>query len=938
MVDYKPGEFEEKWQKKWADDKIFEVKADAKKKKYYVLEMYPYPSGSLHMGHLRNYTIGDTLARVKRMQGFNVLYPMGFDSFGLPAEMAAIKQGTHPDVTTRKNIATIKSQQKRLGFSYDWTREVSSIETEYYRWNQWMFIQMFEKGLAYQQDSFANWCTGCKSVLANEQVINGRCWRCDSPVEPKYMKQWFLKIRNYADELLNDLEKLDWPEKVKVMQRNWIGRSEGSIIEFEVEGTGQKLRIFTTRADTVHGVTFMVMAAEHEWCKEWVKGTPIEPEYDKFYQEVMKEDKFKRTADDTEKKGLFLGKYAINPLTGDRIPIYAGNFVIYEYGAGAVMAVPAHDQRDFEFAKRFNIPIKVVIQPFDGFQLDGETMGRAYVEDGLLANSAEFDGMENRQAIKAITEKLEKMGKGGFTVNYKIRDWLISRQRYWGTPIPMIYCKKCGVVPEKIENLPVKLPYDVEFGKPGNPLSHCKEFINTKCPKCGGKAERETDTMDTFVDSSWYFFRFTSPHCETAPYDPKDVKYFGPVDQYIGGIEHAILHLLYARFFTKVARDLGLQPYNEPFSALLTQGMINMGHPFCDNCNKFLPKSYDKDGNWTGAYDPEKEICLTCGQKYTIKSAKMSKSLGNVVSPQKIVDQYGADTARMFIMHGANPEKELDWSDSGCNADFKIIQKIWTTLTDEIKEFRTNTDIYDEYIRFRLHKMIRDVTENYEKMYIRDALNEIISFVDVLRKYSELKPNQELFTEAKEKLILMLAPVVPHMCEELWTLSGKKGYVSLAKWPKFEKKYVNEEIEQHWLAFDNVIEDIQNIMKIIKNENPASIDVIIADEWKNEFVKTIQTWIREGTNPGDLMKKSMANAAWKPYAKNIKGYLDKISKNPGKFPVPFVNQEKEFAFMRLNIVLMEMELKTKVHILKESEATDGKKVGALPGKPAIIIH
>lgn len=937
MTDYKPQEIEEKWQKKWNDDKIFEVERDTKKKKYYVLEMYPYPSGALHMGHLRNYTIGDTLARLKRMQGYNVLYPMGYDSFGLPAEIAAIKLGTHPDETTRKNIATIKGQQKRLGFSYDWRREVSSIEKDYYRWNQWMFLKMYERGLAYQQDSLANWCTGCKSVLANEQVINGKCWRCDSKVEPKFMKQWFLKIRNYAEELLNDLEKVEWPEKVKIMQRNWIGRSEGTIIEFPIEGEDKKLNIFTTRADTVFGVTFMVMAAEHEWCQEWTKGTSLEAEYQKFYKEVMQEDKFKRTADDTEKKGMFVGKYAINPFTGDRIPIYAGNFVIYEYGAGAVMAVPAHDQRDFEFAKKFDIPIKVVIQPFDGTILDGNKMSRAFVEDGLLDNSGEFNGMENREAIKVIAEKLKTDGKGGPTVNFKIRDWLISRQRYWGTPIPMIYCDKCGVVPVPYENLPVTLPMDAKFGLSGNPLEHSEEYKKVKCPKCGKAARRETDTMDTFVDSSWYFFKFTSPGLFDVPYKREDIDYWGPVDQYIGGIEHAILHLLYARFWTKVARDLGLHPFDEPFTRLLTQGMINKAHPFCETCNKFLPASYDKAGKWTGQYDPEKEICNTCGNKYQLKIAKMSKSLGNTVSPKGIVEEFGADTARMFIMHGANPEKELEWSDAGCTADYKVLQKLWTILTESPSETRTTADIYDQFIRFRLHRMIKVVTENYEQMYIRDAINEILAFIDILREYATMKPNKKLYEEAQQKVILMLAPIVPHICEEMWTLSGQKGYCSLAKWPKFDSKYVNETIELQWMAFTNLIEDVKSIQKLIQKATLESVELIIADSWKTDFVNSVQGWVKEGTNPGDLMKKSMGNAAWKPYGKNIKGYLDKISKSPGKFIAPFENDNTEFEFFTSNIALLEHELKAKVIVVKENDAKDPKKVQALPGKPAVLI-
>lgn len=934
---YKPAEIEVKWQERWAKEKIFEVEKDSSKSKFYVLEMYPYPSGHMHMGHLRNYTIGDTFARFKRMSGFNVLYPMGYDSFGLPAEIAAIKKGTPPEITTRANIASIKADQQRIGFSYDWRREVSSIEETYYKWNQWMFLKMYEKGLAYRKESLVNWCPSCNSVLANEQVINGKCWRCNSVVEPKFLSQWFFKIREYADELLAGLDDLQWPEKVKIMQKNWIGRSEGTIADFAVEGTDQVLSIFTTRVDTIFGVTFMTMAAEHPWCKEWVAGTEFEKEYDEFYDEVMQQDRYERMSDETEKKGVFLGKYAINPLNGEKIPIYAGNFVVYEYGAGAVMAVPAHDQRDFEFAKKYNIPIKIVIQPFDGFTLDGEKIPRAFVEDGVLDKSGDFSGMENRTAIGAIAEKLKEMGKGGPTINYKIRDWLISRQRYWGTPIPMLYCDKCGLIPESYDNLPVKLPNDAVFGKSGNPLEHSKIFMNIKCPKCGGQARRETDTMDTFVDSSWYFLRYTSPFTNELPYEKEDVEYWAPVDQYIGGIEHAILHLLYARFFTKVSRDLGLHSIDEPFQALLTQGMINMGHPYCDQCEKFLPAAYDKNGDWEGDYDLEKGTCNTCGSKYSIKSAKMSKSLGNTVSPGGIIKEFGADTARFFIMHGANPEKELEWSDAGCSADHKILLKIWYALTEEPSDFRETPDVYDEYIRFRLNRMVKNISEYYENMVIRDALNEIISFTDLFREYSQMKPLKALYKEAKEKLILMLAPVVPHLCEELWALNGKEGFVSLAKWPGYNPALITPEIEQHWLSYDNLIDDVKNILKIIQIEGIQAVHIIIAAEWKNQFIREMLTEVVAGKNFGELMKKAMANPDWKPYGKNIKGYLQKIAKNPGKYSVPFTKQSQEVTFFSENIALLEKELGLKVEIIAEEKAQDKKKSQALPGKPAIIL-
>ncbi len=935
---YKPHEIEIKWQKKWEETKIFEVEQDPTKEKFYCLEMYPYPSGKMHMGHLRNYTIGDTFARYKRMNNFNVLYPMGYDSFGLPAEIAAIKQGTHPEITTKKNIASIKADQKRIGYSYDWRREVSSINVNYYKWNQWIFLKMYEKGLAYRKESLVNWCPNCSSVLANEQVINGKCWRCHHTVEPKFLSQWFYKIKEYADELLDGLDLVDWPEKVKTMQKNWIGRSEGTLAEFQIEGTDKNLKIFTTRVDTIYGVTFMTMAAEHPWCAEFVKNTEYEEEYHEFYEEVMQQDRFQRMAEDTEKKGVFLGKYAINPLNGNKVPIYAGNFVLYEYGGGAVMAVPAHDQRDFEFAKKYEIPIKVVIQPFDGFKLSGDKISRAFVEDGILDESDEFTGMENRSAITAIGEKLQEIEKGGATVNYKLRDWLISRQRYWGTPIPMIHCDECGIVPVPIENLPVELPHNAVFDKPGNPLEHSLTFLNVKCPKCGKTAHRETDTMDTFVDSSWYFLKYTSPTDGKVPYKKEDVNYWCPVDQYIGGIEHAILHLLYARFFTKVSRDLGLHDIDEPFKALMTQGMVNMGHPYCPHCEKFLPKAYDINGNWAGEYNPDSETCNTCGNPYEIKSAKMSKSLGNTLSPQKIVDEFGADTARFFIMHAANPEREMEWSDTGCSSDHKILLKIWHLIMTPPEETRTSSDVYDEYIRFRLHRMIREVTKNYEEKLIRDSLNEIISFVDLIRKYKGFTPKQDLYQDAIENIILMLSPIIPHICEEMWEMMGHSEFISLASWPKYDETYINSTIEHHWACYDNVMNDIHNIQKLIGSQAPKKISLIVADSWKNDFVTQILKSVKNGENMGQMMKSAMTNESWRPYGKIIKSLIGKISRNPGKYRIPFTTQAMETEFFVKNQTLMERDLQSEISIIKEHDANHKKKSQALPGKPAIIIE
>ncbi|MFW9877372.1 MAG: leucine--tRNA ligase, partial [Candidatus Thorarchaeota archaeon] len=664
MVKYDPEKIEKKWQQRWEKDKIFEVKVNPKKKKYYVLEMYPYPSGKLHMGHLRNYTIGDCYARFKRMNGFNVIYPMGYDSFGMPAENAAIDHGANPEEWTNKNIETMKNQQKRIGLSYDWSREIYSHNPNFYKWDQWFFLQMLERGLAYRQESYVNWCPKCATVLANEQAQGGKCWRCNSVVDQKFLTQWFLKIREYAVELLEGLNIVDWPEKVKIMQRNWIGKSEGTIIKFLIVGEKRTIDIFTTRPDTLYGVTFMVFAPEHPWVREWVNGTEYEKEFEKLYDEVMHQDRFERTDIEIEKKGMFIGKSAINPINNEEVPIYIGNFVIYEYGAGAVMAVPAHDQRDFEFATEYDIPIRIVIQPHD-YELNISKMTRAYEGDGVLINSEKFNGMENRSAINLITDKLNQNDMGSATINYKLRDWGISRQRYWGCPIPVIYCDKCGMVPVPYKDLPVYLPKDVSFLKVGNPLETSQSFINTKCPTCGKNAKRETDTMDTFVDSSWYFFAFCDPPSVEAniPYNKNIVNYWGNVDLYVGGIEHAILHLIYARFFTKMARDLGLHKFNEPFQKLLTQGMINKAQPYCPDCNIFLMKA-----------DLKEMKCRKCGNKDLIlRSVKMSKSYGNTVDPGEIIKKYGADAARFFILFGASPESGLEWSDEGVNFANKFV-------------------------------------------------------------------------------------------------------------------------------------------------------------------------------------------------------------------------------------------------------------------------
>ncbi|MBD3351887.1 MAG: leucine--tRNA ligase [Candidatus Lokiarchaeota archaeon] len=938
MAEYNFQRIEKHWQKEWEKSKIFKAEKDPKKTKFYALEMYPYPSGKLHMGHLRNYTIVDSLARFKRMAGYNVLYPTGYDSFGLPAEIAAIKKKGKPREITEMNIAGIKKQQKRLGWSYDWDREISSINPDYYKWDQWFFLKFLENDLAFRKKGMVNWCTGCQTVLANEQVINGLCWRCKSQVVPQLMSQWFFSVTKYADELLDSLDDLDWPDNVKKMQKNWIGRSEGTNIKFDLKDEDYSLEIFTTRCDTVYGVTFMVMAAEHPWCKKWVKGTKYEEDYDKFYEEVIQQDKFDRMAEDADKKGVFLGKYAINPMTGDEVPIYAANFVVYEYGSGAVMAVPAHDQRDFEFAKKFDIPIKVVIQPFDGYILKPEKMTRAFVDDGKMANSAEFNGMENRTAIKQIQEKLKEIDKGGPTVNYYLRDWLVSRQRYWGCPIPIIYCEDCGTVPVPYEDLPVIHPTDVDFQAEGNPLASSESFMKTKCPKCGKDAKRETDTMDTFVDSSWYFFKFTSPEDGDLPYRKKDIEYWAPVDQYIGGIEHAILHLLYARFFTKATRDLGLHKIDEPFSSLLTQGMINMFHPYCENCERFLPKSYDKDGNWTGDYDPEKEICLECKQPYILKSYKMSKSLGNTVSPDTIYSQYGADTARFYILSGADPKKSFDYTEKSVKSTYDRIIHLWKIFHKKPEKTRTTEEKIDDYILYHLNNTIKEVKDDYNKINLRILINKILKFQEIVENYViDITPREDIYEKCLETLLLIYSPIIPFICEELWhNTLHKKGFISQAAYPECDESYISEEIKKKWTAFENLLTDIDNIADLL-GEDTEEVHIIISDNWKYDLLEKFWNLMDKEVPFANYMKEIMKNEKFRKYAKDIKSFINKFSKNPYRHQLLFQDPKEEFAFFTDNINLLEREAGKKVILEKEADSKIKKKKYALPCKPALFF-
>ena len=760
---YNFKEIEKKWQKYWEENDCFKTEEDDSKEKYYCLEMFPYPSGKLHMGHVRNYSIGDVVARFKKMDGFNVLHPMGWDSFGLPAENAAIKHGIHPNIWTWDNIAEMRSQLKQLGLSYDWNREVATCHPDYYKWMQWIFIQFYNRGLAYKKENPVNWCPSCKTVLANEQVVDGCCERCKSPVGKKNLSQWYLKITDYAERLLDNLDTLDgWPNKVKIMQRNWIGKSVGAEVDFEIKDSDEKLTVFTTRVDTIYGTTYMVLAPEYPSVLSMVEGTEYENPVKEYIEKVEHMNDIERTSTVNEKTGVFIGKYAINPFTKKEIPIYISDYVLMGYGTGAVMGVPAHDQRDFEFATKFGIDIIPVVDPGDP-EIDLNNLKEACAAEGTLINSGEFNGMNNRDAIGKFIEIVEEQGIGKKTVNYRLRDWLISRQRYWGCPIPMIYCEDCGWVPEKEENLPVMLPTDVEFtGKGESPLTTSKTFGDTVCPICGKPAKREMDTMDTFLDSSWYFLRYCDPKNDKAPFDPKKAEYWMNVDQYIGGVEHAILHLMYARFFQMALYDMGLVKDEEPFKNLLTQGMVN------------------KDGK------------------------KMSKSLGNVVSPEEIINKYGADTARLFILFAAPPERELDWSDAGVEGSYRFLNRVYR-LVYEIKEkypevpsaFEIKSDA-DKSLNYTLNFTIKKVSEDVGGRFsFNTAISSIMELVNEMYRYKEQGcVNEGLLGKAVKDLILILSPFVPHICEEMWEHIGQTESVTTMSWPEYdEDALVKESVE-----------------------------------------------------------------------------------------------------------------------------------------------
>ncbi|MBW2975873.1 leucine--tRNA ligase [Candidatus Woesearchaeota archaeon] len=875
----------EKWQNRWESSKAFQVKEGSKKKKCYVLEMYPYPSSSsLHMGHARNYCIGDCYARYKRMQGFNVLYPMGYDSFGLPAENAAIKFKSHPKIFIDEAIKSFVRQQKALGLSYDWSRMIKSHDPNYYKWDQWIFLKMYERGLAYKKKSSVNWCPECNTVLANEQVHDGKCWRhTETQVEPKELNQWFFRITDYAEELLKDIDKLKgWSEDVKLMQRNWIGKSYGVTLKFDVVDENNKkideIETFTTRVDTVYGITYLVLAVEHPKVIEWTQGTKYEKDAKDFIEKVKKQSIIERTAEGKEKNGIFLGKYFINPFTNEKCPLWTADYALYDYGTGAVMAVPTHDQRDFEFAKKYGLPLRVVINPND-YGLNADKIARAFVDDGVMVNSGDFNGMSNRDAMGDIAKLAEKKGWGKRTVNFKLKDWLISRQRFWGCPIPIVYCDKCGIVPVPEKDLPVKLPEDYKFTiSKGNPLEHCKEFVNTTCPKCRGKAKRETDTMDTFVDSSWYFLRYCDAGNHKEIFDKKKVAYWMPVDMYIGGKEHATMHLIYFRFFTKFLRDLGLLKIDEPALNLFNQGMLH------------------KD------------------------SVVMSKSRGNVVTQEETAGKYGIDTARFFLLFVAGPDKDMEWDDKAIMGSYRFLNKVIALA--EKKVAGTN----DAKLDSRMHRAIKLVAENIESFRFNIALVHLMEFVNCLSS------REALTKESLEAVALLLNPFTPHLSEELWEKIGNSQFASLQKWPKYDEKKINKKIDAEDDFMQNTTADITAVIKLAGIQKPSKIRLFTAEKWKYAFFRKLKKEIEKTRNVGEIIKEVML----KEHGKEISALVPKLVKDPTKIPEIVIDNESEV--LNENKDMIEKKFGCKVDVIKAEESKEAKARQAMPGKAAILVE
>ena len=787
---YSPQDIETKWQQQWQDQGLFRVEVDRQRPKYYLLEMFPYPSGKIHMGHVRNYTIGDVVARYKRMAGFNVLHPMGWDAFGMPAENAAIANNTHPARWTYENIASMRAQLRRLGFSYDWDRELATCRPEYYRWEQWLFLRMYQRGMAYRKESYVNWCKTCATVLANEQVEAGMCWRCGRPVRQKKLAQWFLRITEEAEDLLRYCDRLPgWPEKVLTMQKNWIGRSEGAEIRFAVADADAAITVFTTRPDTLFGATFMCLAPEHPLVAELSAGTDQADAVAAFVERVALQERSARALETYEKEGVFLGRYCINPANGRRMPIFTANFALMEYGTGAVMSVPAHDQRDLDFARKYDLPVVVVVQP-EGEALVPDTLVDAYTGPGRMVNSGAYDGMDNEAVKPAIVADLARKGLARQTVSYRLRDWGISRQRYWGAPIPMIHCPRCGIVPVPEDQLPVVLPEDADLLEGGrSPLPELERFVRTTCPVCGQPARRDTDTMDTFVESSWYFERYCSPRYAEGMFDPAAVAYWMPVDQYIGGVEHAILHLLYSRYFTRILNHFDLVDYKEPFTRLLTQGMVCKETHRCPQHGFLFPEEMDEAG-----------CCRRCGRAAEVgRVEKMSKSKKNVVDPNLLLDQYGADTTRLFCLFAAPPERDLEWSAQGVEGAYRFLNRVWRLVYAWQGRIRRAAaydgapDRLDEPLRSlfqKTHQTIQRVTHDIEnRFHFNTAISAVMELVNQLGSLpaeDDADPRTDAVVRgAVEAVVVLLSPMVPHICEELWHALGRAQSVLEAPWPRW---------------------------------------------------------------------------------------------------------------------------------------------------------
>ena len=801
---YNPEALETKWIDYWEAEKLFKVQRNSDQKKYYLLEMFPYPSGKIHMGHVRNYTIGDVIARYKRMQGYNVLHPMGWDAFGMPAENAAIANNTHPANWTYDNIGMMRAQLKRLGFSYDWDREIATCRPEYYRWEQWLFLKMFEKGMVYRKEAFVNWCQTCQTVLANEQVEAGMCWRCGKAVRQKKLWQWFFKITDFAEDLLSYCDQLPgWPEKVTTMQKNWIGKSVGAEIRFKIENSADVIPVFTTRQDTVFGATFMCLAPEHPLVPILADGTSQQGLVDAFIERIATQDRSLKAVESYEKEGVFTGGYCINPLSGRRMPVFTANFALMEYGTGAVMSVPAHDQRDFDFAKKYDLEMIVVVQP-DGDPLDPSNMTEAYTDEGQMVHSGQFNGLPNTDAKEAIARYLEENSLGKKTINFRLRDWGISRQRYWGAPIPIIHCDNCGIVPVPETDLPIVLPENADLLEGGrSPLGTLEYFRQCKCPQCNSdNARRETDTMDTFVESSWYFQRYCSPRNESGMFTKKEVDYWMPVDQYIGGVEHAILHLLYSRYFTRVLHLLGLVDFKEPFTRLLTQGMVCKETFSCPEHGFIYPDDVRVDG--------ETHTCTQCGHSVAIgRVEKMSKSKKNVIDPNTLLKRYGADTTRLFCLFAAPPERDLEWSEQGVEGSYRFLNRVWRLAMTWRKRicaaepYTQSPDRLEKEVKElfkKAHQTIQKVTLDIEdRFHFNTAIASVMELVNVM--YG-VEPNSEaphvvaVMRFAMEAVVQLLAPMVPHFAEEVWQILGHSCSIFLTQWPSYrEDALIQDEIE-----------------------------------------------------------------------------------------------------------------------------------------------